>query len=82
MIRKGTMLAMSTNLMRSPEVYKNPDQFDGYRYWKMQDQPGYEHLAQLISTTPDHMVSAIVVKHAQGDFVHLVRLKLQCPIFC
>jgi len=36
-------------------VHENPDQWDGYRFYKMRETPGKQNLAQLVSTSPDHL---------------------------
>ncbi|KAL1969929.1 hypothetical protein VTN77DRAFT_7439 [Rasamsonia byssochlamydoides] len=55
MIRKGSMIAVSARRQRDPAVYKNPDQWDGYRFHNMRQMPGLEHVAQLVSTSPEHL---------------------------
>ncbi|KAH8802426.1 cytochrome P450 monooxygenase [Xylogone sp. PMI_703] len=54
-LHKGDTVAVSSHRMWDPEVYPNPEQFDGYRFLKMRDIPGKEHVSQLVSTSPDHL---------------------------
>ena len=54
-LRKGTRVSVDSCRMRDPELYQNPDQWDGYRFFKLRSQEGMESGAQLVSTSPDHL---------------------------
>ena len=43
--------------MWNPEVYDKPYEWDGRRFLRMRETAGagQEHLAQLVSTSPDHL---------------------------
>lgn len=55
MLSDGTLLprddvvAISCHWMRDPARHKDPDTFDGYRFY------GQDNSAQLVGTSPDHM---------------------------
>ncbi|GIJ83279.1 hypothetical protein Asppvi_002098 [Aspergillus pseudoviridinutans] len=54
-IRKDSMVAVSARGQRDPAVYKDPDHWDGYRFYNMRQTAGHECVAQLVSTSPDHL---------------------------
>ncbi|KAJ0273007.1 hypothetical protein Brms1b_000780 [Colletotrichum noveboracense] len=41
--------------MVDPEVYENPEVFDGYRYLRMREDPKLESKAHLVSTSSIHL---------------------------
>ncbi|KAK0668766.1 putative cytochrome P450 E-class, group IV [Cercophora samala] len=54
-IPKGTTIAVSAERMWDPAVYPGADLWDGSRFLKMRSVPGSEHVAQLVSTSAEHM---------------------------
>lgn len=54
-IKKGQMTGISSHNMWSPEIYENPEMFDGYRFLQRRKLPGYEMKSQLVSTSTDHL---------------------------
>ncbi|KAK4640033.1 hypothetical protein QC761_0087740 [Podospora bellae-mahoneyi] len=54
-IPKGATIAVSAERMWDPAVYPGADSWDGNRFLKMRSVPGSEHVAQLVSTSPEHM---------------------------
>jgi len=53
-IHKGDRIAFSSDRMWDPEVYSDPETFDGYRYVKRREIPEYKYNSLLISTSNDH----------------------------
>jgi cytochrome P450 len=55
-IPKGAELAVSNEIMRSPDspIYHDPDQFDGHRFYKLRQVSGQEHWTQFASTSLEH----------------------------
>ncbi|KAL8688489.1 MAG: hypothetical protein Q9218_005619 [Villophora microphyllina] len=52
-LAKGMHLAMAASAIQNdPEVTPSPDVFDGFRYYKMRQQPGEGHLHQFATTQP------------------------------
>lgn len=51
--RDSVTLIMSR--LRDPEVYENPDEYDGYRFYRLRQQPGKENTSQLVTTSPDYL---------------------------
>ncbi|KAG8631785.1 hypothetical protein KVT40_000925 [Elsinoe batatas] len=54
-LKKGTRINIDTQRMRDPELHQDPLKYDAFRFYKMRQQPGGEHTAQLVSTSPDHL---------------------------
>ncbi|KAF9875426.1 cytochrome P450 [Colletotrichum karsti] len=54
-IPKGTSVCVSSHALYDPEVYENPEKWDGYRFLRLRQQPGKENVAQLVSTGPEHL---------------------------
>lgn len=54
-IPKGSSIAVTARNQWDPKIYDKPDEWDGRRFLRMRDTPGQEHLAQLVSTSPDHL---------------------------
>ncbi|KAM0537097.1 hypothetical protein D7B24_008958 [Verticillium nonalfalfae] len=55
LIRKGAHIAVNNTGFSRPEVYEDPERFDIYRFKRMRDEPGKEHMAQLVSTSLNHL---------------------------
>lgn len=54
-ISKGSSIAVTVRNHWDPEIYDRPDEWDGRRFLRMRNTPAQEHLAQLVSTSPDHL---------------------------
>ncbi|KAF4854169.1 Cytochrome P450 monooxygenase TRI1 [Colletotrichum siamense] len=53
-VPKGHKVAVSTDRMRDPSVYENPDVFDGYRFFRMRaTEQGAA--SQLVTTSVNHL---------------------------
>lgn len=53
-ILKGQKTVISAHLMWSESSYPDPLVFDGFRFIKQRQLPGYEHKSHLVSTSNDH----------------------------
>ncbi|GIJ88122.1 hypothetical protein Asppvi_007039 [Aspergillus pseudoviridinutans] len=54
-IPRGSNIGVSVAMMRDPDIYTCPDEYDGYRFLRMREQRGYETIAQLTCTSPIHL---------------------------
>ena len=52
-IPRDAPVAVSTNAMQDPEVYDNPDHFDGHRFLRLREQTGHENKWQFVTTSPE-----------------------------
>ncbi|OTA94990.1 hypothetical protein M434DRAFT_20535 [Hypoxylon sp. CO27-5] len=53
---KGDMIAVSTHNLRDPNLYPEPDKWDGRRFLRIRETvPGKENASQLVTTTPEHL---------------------------
>lgn len=55
LVRKGEHTVVDAYSMTDPNVHSNPTEYDIYRFRKMREEPGGEHRAQLVSTSPEHL---------------------------
>ncbi|GKT80743.1 cytochrome P450 monooxygenase [Colletotrichum tofieldiae] len=55
LIPKGTCVCVSSHALWDPEVYPEPEKWDGYRFYRMREQTGKENVSQLVSTSPEHL---------------------------
>ncbi|EEA24836.1 cytochrome P450 monooxygenase, putative [Talaromyces marneffei ATCC 18224] len=54
-IPKDSMIAVSGHWSWDKSIYENPDQFDGYRFYKMSQNPKTEQMSHLVATSPQHI---------------------------
>lgn len=54
-IKKGEKTGISSHNMWSPEIYAEPEKFDGFRFVERRKLPGLEMKSQLVSTSTDHL---------------------------
>ncbi|OLN97985.1 Dihydromonacolin L monooxygenase LovA 11 [Colletotrichum chlorophyti] len=77
-LEKGTSIAVSSHLHWDDATYKNPQQWDGWRFYNLRKTPGKEHSSQLVSTCPEHMGFGIGTHACPGRFFgsHEVKIAL------
>lgn len=75
---KGTYAGVSTHIHWDPDVYPDPNRWDGRRFWRMREAGGAEHKAQMTSSHPEHMGFSIGRHICPGRFfaVHEVKVVL------
>ncbi|KAG6040945.1 hypothetical protein E4U41_006536 [Claviceps citrina] len=54
-LKKGTRLNIDNQRLTDPEFYDQPDVYNPFRFCNMRSQPGKDHVAQLVSTSPNHL---------------------------
>ncbi|PSN72410.1 cytochrome P450 monooxygenase [Corynespora cassiicola Philippines] len=75
-ILKDYIVAVSTHAMRDPAIYKDPETWDGYRFFRQRQQPGKDLSAQLITTSPEHLGFGHGLHSCPGRFFAANEIKL------
>ncbi len=75
-IPKNSILAVSARGMWNKEVHEKPEEWDGYRFYNMRSEPSKEHVAQLVSTSPEHMAFGYGQQACPGRFFAANELKV------
>ncbi|KAM0417034.1 hypothetical protein ACHAPT_013000 [Fusarium lateritium] len=52
---KGTRLNDDNRRLNDPTIYENPHVYNPYRFHKMRSEVGKDHMAQLVSTSSNHL---------------------------
>ncbi|KAJ5018972.1 Cytochrome P450 monooygenase 1 [Colletotrichum sp. SAR 10_99] len=73
---RTTGVAVSSANMWDPEIYPNPDKFDGYRFLRMREAGNNEHIAQLASVSPEHLGFGLGAHACPGRFFGASTTKL------
>ncbi|KAF2994023.1 hypothetical protein E8E14_001934 [Neopestalotiopsis sp. 37M] len=69
-------LAVSAHRMWDEQVHAHPEQWDPYRFYRMREEPGKQNLAQLVSTSPDHLAFGHGLHACPGRFFASNELKI------
>ncbi|KAI1869905.1 uncharacterized protein JN550_005495 [Neoarthrinium moseri] len=75
-LKKGTCTQMDLYRMRDPDFYENPNQWDGYRFFKKRLEPGKENLSQLVATSDDHLGFGHGIHACPGRFFAANEIKV------
>ncbi|KAJ3548702.1 hypothetical protein NM208_g877 [Fusarium decemcellulare] len=54
-LKKGTRLNVDNRRLNDPAIYENPDTYNPYRFFEMRSEAGKDHMAQLVSTSSNHL---------------------------
>ncbi|KAJ3536491.1 hypothetical protein NM208_g6688 [Fusarium decemcellulare] len=54
-LEKGDRCMSDTGSMMDPSIYQNPDEYDGYRFFRMRSDPSTDSKAHLVSTSSIHL---------------------------
>jgi cytochrome P450 len=73
---KGEVVAVSATRMMDPNVYEDPEKWDGYRYLRWRNQPEMEAIAQLASTSADSYGFGWFPRACPGRFFAAHSLKI------
>lgn len=55
MLKKGDRIGVDSCRMWDEAYHDNPTEYDSERFLRMRTQPGKEHIAQLVTTSPNHL---------------------------
>ncbi|CEO58427.1 hypothetical protein PMG11_03152 [Penicillium brasilianum] len=75
-VPKGTSLAFANNLRFDPEMYPSPEEFDGYRFQKMREDPKKSTLAPFTKTRMSHLAFGHGKSSCPGRFLACDEAKL------
>ncbi|EFQ36853.1 uncharacterized protein GLRG_11999 [Colletotrichum graminicola M1.001] len=64
------------NSFRDPTLYENPEQFIPWRFLHWQNEPGKQHLAHLVSTSPAHLGFGHGIHACPGRFFAADEIKI------
>ncbi|KAG5984138.1 hypothetical protein E4U55_005937 [Claviceps digitariae] len=73
---KNRLTLVSAHKHWDAASYEQPQQFDGYRFYKMRQIPGKENIAQLVSVSPQHMGFGYGLHACPGRFFASEEIKL------
>ncbi|KAI0908271.1 cytochrome P450 monooxygenase [Ustulina deusta] len=76
LLKKGTRIHIDTHRMVDPEVYENPEEWKGSRFFELRAQPGKENMAQLVTTSIDHFAFGLGLHACPGRFFAANELKI------
>ncbi|KZL66609.1 cytochrome P450 monooxygenase [Colletotrichum tofieldiae] len=75
-IPKGTKLGVSSRALWDPNMYPNPDTFDGRRFLRLRQQPGNENAWQLTTTRMEHIAFGHGKHACPGRFLAANEIKI------
>lgn len=75
-IPKGSSIGVSSHWSWDPSYFENPNEFDGYRFFKMAEDPNTQREAQFVSTSPQHLAFGHGNHACPGRFFAANELKI------
>lgn len=67
-VKKGKKIVVDQTHMWNDRYYADSKTFDGYRFLRMRETPGEDHIAHLVSTSPKHLGFGHGVHACPGRF--------------
>ncbi|KAI3395981.1 hypothetical protein diail_551 [Diaporthe ilicicola] len=74
-LKRGTATMVMPRL-RDPTLYEKPDEYDGYRFYRLRQEDGKDKAAQLVAVTPDFMAFGFGSHACPGRFFAAHEVKL------
>lgn len=72
--RDSTTVVVSP--LRNGDIYERPDEYDGYRFYRLRQQPGKQNTSQLVTASPDNMAFGLGATACPGRFFVAHELKI------
>ncbi|EHK21974.1 uncharacterized protein TRIVIDRAFT_60000 [Trichoderma virens Gv29-8] len=75
-LKVGDRIAIDTYRMNDPELHKEPEKWDPYRFLRISEQPEKSKFAQLVVTSPDHLAFGHGEHACPGRFFAAYEIKI------
>jgi cytochrome P450 len=75
-VRKGSKIAISSHRMWSSQVYKCPDEFDAYRFVRLQGEANWATKSMLVTTSNNHTAFGHGKHGCPGRFFAAMEVKV------
>ncbi|GLB06074.1 hypothetical protein AtubIFM57258_001370 [Aspergillus tubingensis] len=73
---KGTISVLTSESNWDPTIYPEPETFDAYRFLKLRETPGFETVAQAVTTSPQHLAFGLGKHACPGRYFAIALLKI------
>ncbi|GFN19071.1 cytochrome P450 [Aspergillus tubingensis] len=73
---KGTISVLTSESNWDPTIYPEPETFDAYRFLKLRETPGFETVAQAVTTSPQHLAFGLGKHACPGRFFAIALNKI------
>lgn len=74
-LKRGSSILVAPPL-RDASIYENPEEYDGYRFYRIRQQPGQKNTAQLVTTSLADMAFGYGQHTCPGRFFAVYELKI------
>lgn len=64
------------SMLRDPEVYDKPDEYDGRRFYRLRQQPGKQNTSQLVTTSAEYLAFGHGMSACPGRFFAAQEIKI------
>ncbi|KAF8541340.1 cytochrome P450, partial [Trichophaea hybrida] len=76
-VPKGSFVFAPTHAIHNdPDIYKNPQEFDGFRFSRIREQPGQQTKHQMVATSSEYIVFGTGKHACPGRFFATNELKI------
>ncbi|KAH6625922.1 ent-kaurene oxidase [Boeremia exigua] len=75
-IRKGERCMVDATGMLDPKLHPEPEKFDIYRFLRLREQPEFANKAQLVATSPEHLIFGHGMHACPGRFFAANEVKI------
>lgn len=75
-LRKGSEVMVSSMSHWDPEVYENPEEWDGFRFYNMRKDLGHESAVMAVTTSPNHTAFGHGQHSCPGRFFAINEVKV------
>ncbi|KAI9035948.1 cytochrome P450 [Aspergillus affinis] len=76
LIPKGTMICVSNHWMWDSVIYRNPEKFDAFRFYKKSGIMSYDFASKFVSPSPEHLGFGLGRHVCPGRFFAATEIKI------